>query len=643
GTGNLDATGNYNGIVAANNGNINIYGGKIKATGNEGTGINAYNDVNISGGQVTANGTLDCINANNDVNISGGQVTANGTEGIYANYGAINLSWTKSTDFIDASSYSKTPTFAEGKRFYDQNGNIYDASGTPSGKISALDGYIVEIQEGITITSDNATRIGTTNKYICAAGEVLTLSTGTNAAFEKITGIKNATADGNAYTYTVTGDSTLEPVGFSIITGLTFDYDGEYYKISSLADLQALANYVNAGNNCAGLTFKLTADISGVNFHIGTFSGTFDGNNHKITVNYGTETARIANEGCALFNGLNNATVRGLTVDGTIYTSNKYAAGLVVNSNNTVNIENCRSSVIINSTCGGDGSHSGFVGAVVSGTTNITDCIFDGEFIGADTHSWGGFIGWKGTNANITNCLFNPNYLYVYAKTSAAFSRNGANISNSYYTTDLNDNTNYTNQGTKIYRLTIPDDLTASGNFVEFGGNKYAVENTQVTLTVNNDNSFHKVTGISGATFDGENYTCTVGTSDVEFKLEGFPKIDGLTFNSEGDYYEIGTTDALNALATYVNGGHDCAGLTFKQTADIDLTGKDFTAISDFKGTFDGDGKLITTSSAIFSGDTGTISGGYYYGTSGNGFTQVYKINLPSDVEVDGAISFGGQ
>ncbi|MBR4152436.1 MAG: hypothetical protein IKT98_05700, partial [Selenomonadaceae bacterium] len=262
GTGNLDATGNYNGIVAANNGNINIYGGKIKATGNEGTGISAENAVNISGGQVTATG---------DHN------------GIYAG-GAINLSWTKSTDFIDASSYSKTPAFAEGKRFYDESGNINPTSG----KIYALDGYIITIPDGVNLDSGYIKRSGETNSYICAANAELTLSTGTNAAFEKITGIKDARADGNAYKYTVTEDKTLEPVGFLKIDGLTF-VDGnsgeEYYEIADAQDIKDLAAYVSGGNDCTGYTFKLTADLDLTTetfTAISGFKGTFDGNGKLI-------------------------------------------------------------------------------------------------------------------------------------------------------------------------------------------------------------------------------------------------------------------------------------------------------------------------------------------------------------------------
>lgn len=134
---------------------------------------------------------------------------------------------------------------------------------------------------------------------------------------------------------------------------LTLSQDSGYYLIGSVSDLQALAAYVNDGGDTSGLEFKLTADISGVDFHIGTadnaFKGTFDGGGNKITVNYNSTT-----ENCALFNFVDGATVKQLTVDGTINTSAKCAAGIAAQANGSCYIQNCTSSVTINSTVSGD-------------------------------------------------------------------------------------------------------------------------------------------------------------------------------------------------------------------------------------------------------------------------------------------------
>ena len=46
--------------------------------------------------------------------------------------------------------------------------------------------------------------------------------------------------------------------------------------------------------------------------------------------------------------------------------------------------------------------------------------------------------------------------------------------------------------------------------------------------------------------------------------------IDGLTYITDGGYYEIGDADDLNALATYVNGDGETSGKTFKLTGNIE-------------------------------------------------------------------------
>ena len=97
--------------------------------------------------------------------------------------------------------------------------------------------------------------------------------------------------------------------------------------------------------------------------------------------------------------------------------------------------------------------------------------------------------------------------------------------------------------------------------------------------------------------------------------------ISGLTYNSVGGYYEISDAQDLASLATYVNGGNNASGKTFKQTADIDMHGVTFTPIGNdedtyvFYGTYDGDGYFIknisysNTGSYALSGMFGQVNG----------------------------------
>ena len=71
---------------------------------------------------------------------------------------------------------------------------------------------------------------------------------------------------------------------FPKIGSLAFD-STDTYTINNATDLKALADYVNAGHDCAGYKFKLGGNIEGVNFHIGTsgskFAGTLDGDDRR--------------------------------------------------------------------------------------------------------------------------------------------------------------------------------------------------------------------------------------------------------------------------------------------------------------------------------------------------------------------------
>ena len=66
---------------------------------------------------------------------------------------------------------------------------------------------------------------------------------------------------------------------------------------------------------------------------------------------------------------------------------------------------------------------------------------------------------------------------------------------------------------------------------------------------------------------------------------------------TQANPYLISTTDQFDALASLTNVGTDMSGLHFRQTADLDYTGKTFTPVGrgvPFKGIYDGLGKSIS-------------------------------------------------
>ena len=196
------------------------------------------------------------------------------------------------------------------------------------------------------------------------------------------------------------------------------------YIISNAGQWDDFATYVTSGYKFSGQFVKLNADIevstmAGTD-HVNSFQGTFDGDGKTITFTKGTSGSPFAGTGdepnidtyCAPFRHVKNAIIKNLHVDGTIYVSEKKAAGFVGESHGALTIINCRSSIAINSSKNGDGTSGGFV-ATLSGANNdilIDGCVFDGSFNTTNgTMGCGGFIGWGVYNKpTIRNSLMKP-------------------------------------------------------------------------------------------------------------------------------------------------------------------------------------------------------------------------------------------
>ena len=199
---------------------------------------------------------------------------------------------------------------------------------------------------------------------------------------------------------------------------------GDPYLIASPADWETFAT---STDEYSDTFFKLTADITVTTMRTKTFKGTFDGGGNTLTFNY-TATGNNA----APFAYITGATIKNLRVAGTINSGYKFAAGIVAISNGGT-ITNCRSSVTIDSSTSGDGTHGGLVADSYQGTLDINNCLFDGKLLGENTESCGGFVGWhKSGTLNISNSLFAPTQ--VTLKGGVIFARNSATaLTNCYY------------------------------------------------------------------------------------------------------------------------------------------------------------------------------------------------------------------
>lgn len=208
------------------------------------------------------------------------------------------------------------------------------------------------------------------------------------------------------------------------------------YQIKSLDDWKEFSSHIGSYYN-QSIILKTDLDVTDLDVEYRyinyQFWGIFDGNGHTINI-----TLSANHDYAALFKIVNQGTIKNLRVQGTVSSSKKCAGG-IVGQMESGTIQNCISSVTINSSVNGDGSHGGILGMAYSGTNIIKDCIFNGKLLGSSTTNCGGLVGAGYYNSNsicnISNCLFAPEEITMSTEGAATFSRCAGTISNSYYKT----------------------------------------------------------------------------------------------------------------------------------------------------------------------------------------------------------------
>ena len=190
--------------------------------------------------------------------------------------------------------------------------------------------------------------------------------------------------------------------GFVNTENLPKDERG-YYLIASAEMLKQFAQMVERGQT--DICGVLTNDIDFRTYPstmIGngkTYSGTFDGAGHTITI------ALVRNADYAGLFGQLSGTVQDLTVRGSITTNRKFA-GLASNLKGGTLLR-CQSYIDIYGTIDGDGTHGGLAGLFSEGDGMgmLQDCIFAGSINGENLSYCGGLVGWASATGLISNCL----------------------------------------------------------------------------------------------------------------------------------------------------------------------------------------------------------------------------------------------
>ncbi len=396
------------------------------------------------------------------------------------------------------------------------------------------------------------------------------------------------------YTLTITGIGSYtgqQTASFKVVQTLSgAGTSGDPYIIADANDWYVFGKYIYENwNNTEGKYYKLADDFDNSNEPITEmiattkenpnggnpirtpFCGTLDGNGRTLHIDLKADSE----DGSAPFRYLEGATIKNLTVAGSVATSSKFGASIAVNNLNHVGYINgteiidCYSSVTITSSINGDGTNGGFVAVnQTGGKLAFTRCAFLGRMLGSTAHSNGGFVGWNDNDANLIfiQCVFDPVWVSMSDTGSKTFSRYNTNAPS----LDLQSYFTYTgwgkDQGTQAVALTTaPANL---GNVVSkegtmtlyenalLCGGKYYVTNlslydnaSNATLLRDTDGKQLNVT-LSGRTLfkDGNWNTLCL---PFDLKNDGFYDLIGNGTLMELDTDQTGFDTATGALSLY--------------------------------------------------------------------------------------------
>ena len=358
-----------------------------------------------------------------------------------------------------------------------------------------------------------------------------------------------------------------------------------YYELGTAIDLNWFAAMVNAGHK--NLNARLTADIDfseytkknvmiggnadKVSENAGEFCyvGNFDGQNHKITINY-----NATYNGVALFGVLENSTVRNLVVDGTIESTNQFMGGLGYTSRGTSLYENIIVAVNMTGSYAGDGTHGGLF-AVCHESPTFRNCAFVGSMNAPESEGSAAIIGYAhgSVETSIENCYVAPSLLSLKGN-STVIARHVNTMINCFYT----DNIDMSEESATV--VTAAD--VASGALCYWLNEGGA------------DGAWLQTLGEDAYPVPFEDHKVVYANGTLS--CDGTPSGD-LTFSNEPSQAErpdhqyvndvcsvcgarvIRTADQLVQLANDVNAGVIEKSIIIDMVADIDLQGVTYPAI----------------------------------------------------------------
>lgn len=405
------------------------------------------------------------------------------------------------------------------------------------------------------------------------------------------------------------------------------------FKISSVEQLLDLANKVNSsagywGGKWADAAYEQVSDIdlSGIVWPcIGVayddagpfFSGKYNGNGHKISNLYTTTSG--------LFGGTNGATIENLAVVNCDVGNANHDTGAIVGNLLNSEIRNCwaEGKATSSARCGGI---AGYVGR----GSKIENCYSLCEINSTSTTAGGiaGFCSLKIAKTEIKNCIVLSEKINGYMN-RYRIADEDAILSN-----------NYAWAGMKLNDYTVISTDAAS------------VNGADLTYTENGlDKQFSEIFQNSDAWIFADNCLPVLkGSGDTPQALPKYitninpgSTTTPTTFQGAGteeEPYLIQNKADLLLLCNKVNNGENYYGKHFEQTANIDLSGKDWTPIGKsssqaFEGYYNGAGHEITNMTV----NTGNNAGLFGYAGCSVRDLAIVNCNIKSSGAFIGAIT----
>ena len=196
----------------------------------------------------------------------------------------------------------------------------------------------------------------------------------------------------------------------STVTGDITVVANVVYKDISIAtkeDWKKFSDIVAAGKTTVNAKMTKDVDLGSDIAKVGTshnpYGGTFDGQNHVLTVNWDAGSVNDV----APFGRVNGVTIKNLRTEGSIRSDGYYLGGLIDESYGENTVTGCVSNVNFTSSNFGTGGLISYIGT--DGRVTISDCLVTGD-INATTDEgkkgMGGFVYANNGTCTMNNCLY---------------------------------------------------------------------------------------------------------------------------------------------------------------------------------------------------------------------------------------------